>query len=108
MTTCEDSTSRSLTVIQNPLSALSNIREWNNLLVQTHSNNQYRLYQQFSDNKKIEMDLFDLEGRLLKKYTSEPGKVLDQVIDLGSYSKGIYFLNVYHESAYKVLKLTVN
>jgi PKD repeat protein len=58
-------------------------------------------------NELINMQVYDVQGKLLQQNTVHVNHTYNTSIDMGSYTKGIYFLEIKGHSGVKRFKLTV-
>lgn len=105
---CMDTISKLITVFSKQLSINGNEANDYSLVVKTLLENKFQLYQKFNTTNSVKVTIHDLLGNELIHYNLPDINLLDLPIDLNSYQKGIYLVEILTKNSQDVIKLIRN
>lgn len=93
-TGCNDTTTKTIVVLNNTAIGIQTFENGYPLLVHTLNDNEYLIEQKLNSESNLNFHLMDSNGRLVMDYGSTKSDKINLSVNLKNYSQGIYFLTI--------------
>jgi hypothetical protein len=101
---CVDSLQKKIVVLDG-LVSINNLKDTRSFVIKTLANSHFLIEAEFNSDVNVELNVIDIEGKLISHMNKGTTKTLSENIDLSSYPKGVYMLNLTIGANYRSVKI---